>query len=122
MSELEIIALFTPTEDHVHSVEDLLKAAVAPSRAEPGNVAYTVRRLEGTPARFAVLERWADDEAFAAHGQTPHSGAAPALRGGATARPCSRPGRARATSTSRPSASTAATPAERPARGWAVWN
>ena len=67
MSELEIIALFTPTEDHVHSVEDLLKAAVAPSRAEPGNVAYTVRRLEGTPARFAVLERWADDEAFAAH-------------------------------------------------------
>ena len=43
MSELEIMALFTPTEDHVHSVEDLLKAAVAPSRAEPGNVAYTVR-------------------------------------------------------------------------------
>jgi quinol monooxygenase YgiN len=31
-----------------------------------------VRRLEGKPARFAVLERWADDEAFAAHGQTPH--------------------------------------------------
>jgi quinol monooxygenase YgiN len=72
MSELEIMALFTPAEDHVHSVEDLLKAAVAPSRAEPGNVAYTVRRLEGMPARFAVLERWADDEAFAAHGQTPH--------------------------------------------------
>ena len=72
MSELEIIALFTPAEDHVHSVEDLLKSAVAPSRAEPGNVAYTVRRLEGTPARFAVLERWADDEAFAAHGQAPH--------------------------------------------------
>jgi quinol monooxygenase YgiN len=72
MSELEIMALFTPTEDHVHSVEDLLKAAVAPSRAEPGNVAYAVRRLEGTPARFAVLERWADDEAFAAHGRAPH--------------------------------------------------
>ena len=34
MSELEIMALFTPTEDHVHSVEDLLKAAVEPSRAE----------------------------------------------------------------------------------------
>jgi quinol monooxygenase YgiN len=72
MSELDIIALFTPTEDHVGSVEELLKAAVAPSRAEPGNVAYAVRRLEGTPARFAVFERWADDEAFAAHGQTPH--------------------------------------------------
>ena len=72
MSELEIIALFTPTEDHVHSVEDLLKAAVTPSRAEPGNVAYAVRRLAGTPTRYAVLERWADDEAFAAHGQAPH--------------------------------------------------
>ena len=64
--------MFTPADDQVQRVEDLLKAAVAPSRAEPGNVAYAVRRLEGTPARFAVLERWTGDEAFAAHGRTPH--------------------------------------------------
>jgi quinol monooxygenase YgiN len=72
MHELEIIALFTPAEHRAQDVEDVLKAAVTPSRAEPGNVAYAVRRLAGTPTRYAVLERWADDEAFAAHGQTPH--------------------------------------------------
>jgi len=72
MNELEIIALFTPAEHRAQDVEDVLKAAVTPSRAEPGNVAYAVRRLAGTPTRYAVLERWADDEAFAAHGQAPH--------------------------------------------------
>jgi quinol monooxygenase YgiN len=72
MPELEIIALFTPAEHRAQDVEDVLKAAVTPSRAEPGNVAYAVRRLAGTPTRYAVLERWADDDAFAAHGQAPH--------------------------------------------------
>jgi quinol monooxygenase YgiN len=72
MSELDIIALFTPSAGCAQSVEDLLRAAVAPSRAEAGNVAYTVRRLEGTPARFAVLERYAGEEAWAAHREAPH--------------------------------------------------
>jgi quinol monooxygenase YgiN len=72
MTELEIIALFTPAEHRAQDVEDFLKAAVTPSRAEPGNVSYAVRRLTGTPTRYAVLERWADDEAFAGHRQAPH--------------------------------------------------
>jgi quinol monooxygenase YgiN len=72
MHELDIIALFTPAEHRAQDVEDILKEAVTPSRAEPGNVSYAVRRLTGTPTRYAVLERWVDEDAFSAHGRAPH--------------------------------------------------
>ena len=49
-----------------------LAALVAPSRAEPANRGYTVRRISATPPRYAVLERYRDRAGFEAHRVAPH--------------------------------------------------
>jgi quinol monooxygenase YgiN len=47
----------------------LLKAFGAASRQEDGNLQLTVLHERGYPNRFAVLEMWRDQAAFAAHGK-----------------------------------------------------
>ena len=37
------------------------------STGEPGNEVFTVYRERDNPAKFFVFERYADDDAFAAH-------------------------------------------------------
>ena len=67
-----VSAYWRAKEGKADRLAEVIEELLEPSRAEPGNVAYAVRRLAGTPTRYAVLERWADDEAFAAHRQAPH--------------------------------------------------
>lgn len=75
MTDFEVIAIFTPADGRVDAVHDGLAGLVAPSRAEPGNVSYTVRRISGTPQRFAVIETYRDPAAFEAHRVAPHTAA-----------------------------------------------
>jgi len=72
MTDFEVIALFTPADGQAEAVHAALAGLVAPSRAEPANRGYTVRRISATPPRYAVLERYTDRAAFEAHRVQPH--------------------------------------------------
>jgi beta-alanine degradation protein BauB len=49
-----------------------LLGLTAPTRAEPGNVAYDLYRSADRPDRFMRLEVWRDEEALEQHKTTPH--------------------------------------------------
>src|SRR3954449_3857783 len=72
MTDFEVIALFTPADGQADAVHAALAGLVAPSRAEPANRGYTVRRISATPPRYAVLERYRDRAGFEAHRVAPH--------------------------------------------------
>ena len=75
MTHFEVIALFTPADGQADAVHAALAGLVAPSRAEPANRGYTVRRISATPPRYAVLERYRDRAGFEAHRVEPHTAA-----------------------------------------------
>ena len=56
--------------------EQLVAAALAkliePSRAEPGNLEYQIHRDPQNPRRFFLYEKYVDEDAYAAHGESPH--------------------------------------------------
>jgi quinol monooxygenase YgiN len=72
MLDFEVIAVFTPADGRADAVHAALAGLIAPSRAEPGNRGYAVRRVSGTPPRYAVIERYRDRAAFEAHRAAPH--------------------------------------------------
>src|SRR3954470_13594624 len=72
MTNFEVIALFTPADGQAEAVHAALAGLVAPSRAEPANRGYTVRRISATPPRYAVLERYPDRAGFEPHSVEPH--------------------------------------------------
>src|SRR3954454_6192468 len=72
MTDFEVIALFTPADGRADDVQAALAGLVAPSRAEPANRGYTVRRITATPPRYAVLERYRDRAGVEAHRVEPH--------------------------------------------------
>ncbi|MFD9726073.1 putative quinol monooxygenase [Streptomyces sp. NPDC059072] len=55
-------------------------------RAEEGCLQYDMHQVAGEPERFVLIERWASQEALAAHDVTPHmieaDAASPAFRAG----------------------------------------
>ena len=73
MTNLEIIAVFTPADGRADAVHAALASLVAPSRAEPANRGYSVRRISGAPPRYAVLESYRDRAGFEAHRVEPHT-------------------------------------------------
>jgi quinol monooxygenase YgiN len=73
MTDFEVIALFTPADGQADAVHAALASLVAPSRAEPANRGYTVRRINAAPPRYAVLERYRDRAGFEAHRVEPHT-------------------------------------------------
>ena len=71
-TDFEVIALFTPADGQADALHAALAGLVAPSRAEPANRGYAVRRISATPPRYAVLERYRDRAGFEAHRVAPH--------------------------------------------------
>ncbi len=72
MSHFEVIALFTPADGQAAAVEAGLTELIAPSRAEPANRSYAVRRIRSAPPRYAVFESYEDAAGFQAHRVTRH--------------------------------------------------
>jgi quinol monooxygenase YgiN len=72
MPEVLLIAHHTMkagAEDEVLALVEELTDAV---RAEPGNVSFDAYRSLREPQTYVLLERYASDEAVAAHRATPH--------------------------------------------------
>jgi quinol monooxygenase YgiN len=72
MSDYDVIAVFTPADGQADAVRAALAGLIAPSRAEQGNRSYAVRRVMGSPPRYAVLESYRDEAAWEAHRAAPH--------------------------------------------------
>ena len=63
---------FEAAPGHEQELAELLGAMVAPTRAEPGCLAYELHRDPENPAKFMFYERFADQAALDAHTVSPH--------------------------------------------------
>ena len=67
-----VIAYWTAKPGEEAPVAAALAELVAPSRAEPGNLAYQVHRDPADPHRFVIYELYVDEAAYKAHGESEH--------------------------------------------------
>ncbi|MFC9985376.1 putative quinol monooxygenase [Microbacterium keratanolyticum] len=67
-----VIATYTATSDTADEVAMLLPQLAEASRAEEGNISYTVARDLEDPRRFTITERYVDAAAFQAHRDSEH--------------------------------------------------
>lgn len=71
-STVKVIAVLTAKTGRGSELEALLRAMVAPSRAEPGNLGYDLWRDANEPGRFVIVERYRDSDGAAFHKNTAH--------------------------------------------------
>ena len=67
-----VVAKWTAKPGEEGAVASALAQLIAPSRAEPGNLLYEVNRDPENPGAFLLYEQYADADAYAAHGASPH--------------------------------------------------
>jgi quinol monooxygenase YgiN len=67
-----VVASFYPLSDQGAQVEAVLRGMVAPTRAEPGNNRYDLFKASSEPLAFHLIESYRDEDALAAHRETPH--------------------------------------------------
>ncbi len=67
-----VIARYFASPETADEVAALLPQLAAGSRAEPGNVSYTITRDLEHPERFVIVEEYASAADFAAHRETSH--------------------------------------------------
>jgi len=67
-----VVAKWTAKPGEEEAVAACLARMIEPSRAEPGNLLYEVNRDPERPGVFLLYEQYADAEAYAAHGASPH--------------------------------------------------
>lgn len=66
------IAILKAKDGKREALRDGLLALVAPTRAEPGNLDYTLFELSEEPGTFYMREAFADQGALDVHFETPH--------------------------------------------------
>jgi len=65
-----VVATIKVKEDKIEEAKSFLKQLSADTLAnEEGTLAYTVHQRKGEPATFVFYEKYADDAAFAQHGE-----------------------------------------------------
>ena len=72
VAELVSIAKATAKSGQASELERELLAAVAPTRAQPGNLEFSLHRSVGDPAIIVALERWESRADWQRHLQGPH--------------------------------------------------
>lgn len=72
MAAVTLYAEFTAKPGQEGIVADLIAGLADDVHREPGNEVFTVYRERDNPAKFFVFERYADDDAFAAHIGAPY--------------------------------------------------
>jgi quinol monooxygenase YgiN len=68
---LTVVATITAKPGNEQTVKDLLLSIIEPTRAEDGNVAYTLHQGDEDPAVFVFYEVWESKEKLRAHLGTP---------------------------------------------------
>ena len=72
MKPLTIVATLTAKPGTEDELLPMLKALVAPTRAESGCINYELHRSHEHPGTFVFTESWASQEAWDAHKQSQH--------------------------------------------------
>ncbi len=72
MSEMISVAIARAKPDRVNDLERELLARVEPTRAQPGNLEFTLHRLADDPTSVVAVERWASREDWQRHLQGDH--------------------------------------------------
>jgi quinol monooxygenase YgiN len=67
-----VAAKWTAKPDEIDEVARCVAALVPLSRAEPGMIMYQAHRDPVDPAVFFFYEQYVDEDAFKAHGASPH--------------------------------------------------
>jgi quinol monooxygenase YgiN len=70
---LTTIGRFQAREGCEEALEQAIRKAWAPAKAEPGCVSITWHRAVRFPGLFFVHSVWADDAAFEIHAELPHT-------------------------------------------------
>jgi quinol monooxygenase YgiN len=84
---LTAIATLKVKKDKIEEAKEAFKKLAATVKAsEPGTLAYVFHQRKDEPSTFVVYEKYADDAAFATHGQNLRSNGA-ALAGILEGRP-----------------------------------
>jgi quinol monooxygenase YgiN len=71
--EMFIFGRFQARPGRAAEVEAALREVAAPTRAEPGCLAFGLFRSLRDPALFHVHSRWRDEAAFDLHASLPHT-------------------------------------------------
>ena len=69
---IKIVAVMKVKAECVDTFKSLAKELVEKSRAEEGNVSYSLNALIGDPATLAFIEIWKDQAAIDIHNATEH--------------------------------------------------
>ena len=69
---LKIVAKMVVREDAVGEFQSLAKEIVEKSRAEAGNVSYSLNQSTADPKVHTFIEVWKDQAAIDTHNATPH--------------------------------------------------
>lgn len=72
MNEMISIAIARAKPGRVGDLERELLARVEPTRAQTGNIAFTLHRLADDPAAVVAIERWASRQDWQQHLQGEH--------------------------------------------------
>ena len=75
---ISLVALVIARPQAASVVRDSLMALAAPTRGEPGCLAWVLHECGETLGTFLTIESWADDDAIAAHMASAHVTAAAA--------------------------------------------
>ncbi len=67
-----VIARWVARPGEEQAVRAAVEALVEPSRAEPGNLAYEPHSDPSDPRVFLLYERYVDEAAYRAHGESEH--------------------------------------------------
>jgi quinol monooxygenase YgiN len=72
MAEIAVVALIVAKPGAEEKLRVQLEGIVEPTRNEAGALQYDLHRDLKEPARFVFVERWASEEALAAHARSAH--------------------------------------------------
>jgi quinol monooxygenase YgiN len=72
MTEVQVIARYTVSEENRERLRGLLPRLAEASRTEAGNRGFGIYYNSANPTGIVLLERYASPEAFTAHRDTPH--------------------------------------------------
>ena len=67
-----VVSIEVPAVSRDRFLAAIRAQAAASLAEEPGCLRFDVCAVEGDPGRFVLYEVYADEAAFAAHGETPH--------------------------------------------------
>jgi len=87
MAELKVVAVLIAKPGSEAVVHQAMHALVAPTRAEPGCLAYELFESLAAPGTFLTVESWREQADLEAHMQTGHVQQALAAAGDALAQP-----------------------------------